>query len=113
MNTEPTKDQIRGREFMRLVKLYKDTGPEDLLDAGMNGREKTPGNVAKFYGVVLQLFGYGAVADKFWKDACGPYLEDVGLDEKQLEEIRHPFPEHGEKGFRSILDEMKSEGHEI
>src|SRR5215469_13523010 len=98
-------DNNVGQEIMRLHKANQNNAtPEALLDEALGGRGKSPESIRKLYSFVLRSFGYGSTADKYWQ-ACRPHLEDL-LDEKQLEAIRHPFPEFGEKSFRSVLEEF-------
>jgi hypothetical protein len=112
MEIEKNENKV-GREIMRLMAISRDS-QEKILDEALAGREMTVDSVARLFGFVVKNFGQreSAVTDKFWA-ACAPFLEEAGVDAKQLNEIRYPFLEYGQKGFRSILDEMKEEGHEL
>lgn len=114
-NTNEERERLLGFEIMRLMEVSREHVPETLLDAALNGREKTAASVAKLFGFVLRTYGEttgntpSRVTAKYW-DACSAFLTDAGLTPEQLENIRHPFPLAGEPGFESILDEMHEKG---
>lgn len=94
------KQQILDREFMRLFEIYRDR-PENILDEALSGREKTTESVMKLWGFVVKNFT-SQIRDRYW-EACREFLVTTGLNSKQLEKIRNPFPEDS----GSILDEMR------
>lgn len=113
------KESIIGREIFRLMDVSQNPKVEDLLDAALDGREKTIESVTKLYTFVLQKFGEGvstagsirsSTTDKFWA-ACSEFLRASGMTDEELSEIRYPHPRPGEPGFRSILDEMGATDH--
>jgi hypothetical protein len=109
------KEGLVGREIFRLLDISRNPKTEDILDAALDGREKTVESVSKLYNFVLRHFGDFAsntpdtVVAKFW-NACSEFLTASGWTTKQLDELRNPYPKAGEPGFRSILDEMREEG---
>jgi hypothetical protein len=112
------KESIVGREVFRLMDISQNPTIEDLLDAALDGREKTIESVTKLHTFVLQKFGEGVTTagasgsrttDKFW-EACSEFLRASGMTDEELNRIRYPHPRAGELGFRSILDEMGDEG---
>lgn len=103
------------RESIRLINL--EGAGDELLDEALNGREETADNVATLWRMVARAFAAsmslppGRCRDgwtKYWL-ACSNFLKNAGWTEKQLNELRHPYPRAGDPGFRSILDEMESE----
>jgi len=106
-------EQTLGHEIMRLSKLTRESHGEALLAGALAGRERTVDNVVKLFGFITKYHGQDSgVADKFWT-VVGSFLEEAGLTSQQLHEIRRPYLVYGEPGFKSILDEMREEGHEI
>ena len=108
------KESLIGREIFRLLDISQNPKTEDLLDAALDGREKTIESATKLYTFVLQKFGEGITTagpagsrttDKFW-EACSAFLRESGVRDDELSKIRHPYPRAGETGFVSILDEM-------
>jgi len=108
------KEGLVGREMFRILEISRNPKIEDLLDAALDGREKTIESVSKLYNFILRNFGEGAATDgpagssttdKFW-EACSVFLHESGLTDEELHKIRHPYPRAGEPGFKSILDEM-------
>jgi len=110
-NEAEIKDAILWREVMRLVALSRDNGLENLLDAALEGREKSPASVSKLYSFVRKYIGEGTAADKYWR-SCSTFLSASGWTTEQLNELRNPSPQPGQPGFRSILDEMHDEGRD-
>jgi hypothetical protein len=110
MNVDEKKvrEIARGKEIMRLVTLARDTGADSLLADAMYGREMTPQAIAKLFSFVLKNVGEGATTNKYWL-ACSAFLETT-MSNQELMKLRNPHPKAGEKGFRSILDEMQEEG---
>jgi hypothetical protein len=117
INPQKEKEKLIGFEIMRLMELSRKTEVESLLDAVLAGREQTVESVSKLFGFVLRNFGDSisnnpsAVVDKFW-NACSEFLTASGWTTKQLDELRNPFPNAGEPGFHSILDELHDEGRD-
>lgn len=109
LNTQEEKERARGREIMRLLDIGR--GTEDgLLELALAGRERSVESVSQLYGFVLRNFGpESAITAKFW-DASAAFFTTTKLTQNEIEKIRSPFPKPGEPGFRSILDEMESEG---
>ena|ERR1700693_428267 len=114
------KEGLVGREIFRLLDISRNPKTEDVLDAALDGREKTIESVSKLYDFILRNFGEGAATagpvgssttDKFWV-ACSAFLGESGVTDEELHKIRHPNPRAGEPGFRSILDEMHDEGRD-
>jgi hypothetical protein len=97
------------------MKLSRDTTIEDLLEVALDGEPKTVSAVSDLYLFVVQSFGRDTdsdVAKKYWQ-ACGTFLANAGFTKEPLQKVRRPFPVYGEPGFKSILDEMREEGHAI
>jgi hypothetical protein len=99
---------------MRLMKLAREKSIDELLDAAFEGREKTVDNVCRLYVFVDRSFGAGEYPNRpelgsrvtrTFKQACETFLENAGVDKKELEKFRNPLP--GEKGFRSVLEEFE------
>ncbi len=114
------KESIIGREIFRLLDISQNPKIEDLLDAALDGREKTIESATKLYTFVLQKFGEGITTagpagsrttDKFW-EACSAFLRESGVTDEEFSNIRYPYPRADEPGFRSILDEMHDEGRD-
>jgi hypothetical protein len=114
------KEGLVGREIFRLLDISQNPKTEDILDAALDGREKTVESVSKLYNFVLRHFAEGATTagptgssttDKFW-EVCSTFLRENGLTDEELHHIRHPYPLAGEPGFVSILDEMHTEGRD-
>lgn len=113
------KESLVGREIFRLMDVSQNPKVEDLLDAALDGREKTIESVTKMYTFVLRHFGEGvttagsigsSTTDKFWQ-ACGEFLRASGVTDEELNRIRYPYPRAGEQGFVSILNEMEATDH--
>jgi hypothetical protein len=102
-----------GREVMRLRRLAVEHSGEQLLDAALEGREKTADNAVKLCKFVERAFGpatgtpgEASPTTKKFRDVVGAFLMDVaGIEEKKLDAILDPFP--GVTG--SILDEFDLE----
>jgi hypothetical protein len=100
---------------VKLMKLSRDNSIEDLLEAALDGEQKTVDTVSELYLFVVGIFGRdtkSAISQRFWQ-VCGTYLANAGLTKEQLQKIRRPFPEFGEPGFRSIIDEFRDEGCDV
>jgi hypothetical protein len=105
---EQQRPDVVGREIMRLLRISH--GPaENMLDEALAGRERTFESITKLFGFVMKNFGQDGsdVTERFWK-ACEPFLEEAGINEKQMESIRRPFKVYGQPGFRSILEEFET-----
>lgn len=106
------------QEVFRLVKLARELTGDELLKAALDGRDRTTPNVLKLYAFVLREVGQpespypnrpelGSTTARKFYDACGSYLESVGLDpKKSLETQIHPLP--GRPGFVSVLQEFEA-----
>jgi|HubBroStandDraft_2_1064218.scaffolds.fasta_scaffold00704_2 hypothetical protein len=110
-NEVEMKEAMRDREVMRLIEVSRSNGQESLLDAALEGREKSPASVAKLFTFVRKNIGEGNATNKFW-NAAAPFLISSGWSAEQLDKLRHPSPAPGTPGFRSILDEMHDEGRD-
>jgi hypothetical protein len=108
MNTINEVEAMRDREVMRLVEVSRSSGFESLLDAALEGREKSPVSVSKLFTFVRKSFGEGNATSKYW-NACSSFLSSSGWSAEQLNELRNPSPA-GTPGFKSILDELEEEG---
>jgi len=109
MNIENDKERARGREIMRLLDLGRNKVEEELLDAALDGRERTIQSVSQLYGFVLRSFGSeSAITMKFW-NAMLAYVSSTTLTESEIEKIHSPLPQAGGPGFRSALDEVEEE----
>jgi hypothetical protein len=99
---------------MRLMKLARDGSADTLLDEALNGRDKTADTLTRLMSFLVQNFGQerSTTVDKYWKE-IEPVLEEFGVSDKDRRKIRRPFPKPGDKNFRSILDEMREEGHYV
>lgn len=118
---EERTEILVGREVFRLLKAARETPADKLLDEVLGGRERTIENITKLWSFVSKHFGLGPslhpnrpelgsdTAAKIWT-VCRTSLEEAGLGAKQIEKIRNPLPV---KRFRSILDEMCEEGHDV
>jgi hypothetical protein len=114
INPQEERERLIGFEIMRLMDLARKTEVGSLLDAALDGREKTIESVSKLYDFILRNFGEGAATagpagssttDKFWV-ACSAFLGESGVTDEELSKIRYPYPRAGEPGFKSVLDEM-------
>jgi len=103
-----------GQELIRLTTLSRETSPESLLGEALAGHDRTVENVKSLFGFIVTNFGQegSAVTEKFWR-VIEPFLKESGFNDQQLKKIRYPFPKPGDKHFRSILDEMRAEGHDV
>lgn len=98
-----------------LMKLAREFAGDDLLNRALEGEAITAESVSGVYFFIAQHFGRDTeseVAKKFWVPVFY-FLSKAGLTKEQLQKIRRPFPVGGEPGFRSILDEMYDEGHDV
>lgn len=113
MATDKTENLL-GREIMRLMKASREHEGDALLDEALQGREKTVDSLTRLMSFLIKNFGpYGSiVTEKFWK-TIKPFLEESGVDPKDLKKIRYPYSKPGDTKFQSILDEMREEGHDI
>jgi hypothetical protein len=102
------------QEVGRLLKLWwmRKEGAEDLLTEALAGRERTVKTVTGLMGFINKHIGHNDVTEDYWS-ACGPFLEESGVSEKELQTIRRPYKVFGDPGFESIFDEMAAEGHDI
>jgi hypothetical protein len=97
-----------GKEIMRMLAISR--GPQEkLLDEALAGREATADSVSRLMRFVITNFGQEGsdTVDKFWVVAKD-FLEEAGVDARQLQSIRRPFPVYGEKGFKSVLEEFET-----
>jgi hypothetical protein len=109
------KERLRGQEIMRLCELGRSASADELLEAALNGRTKNRENVAQLFSFVQRHFSEdtinvrGVVLNRYWA-ACQAFLKTTEITDAELKKLRHPFPQAGEPGFESILDEMRDEG---
>jgi hypothetical protein len=102
---------LAGQEALRLVKLSRSSSPE-MLDEALNGRDKSAVTLTRLMGFLTQNVGQDSpVTETFWK-VIKPELQELGVSNTDLKKIRYPYLRPGERGFKSILDEM-SEGNEL
>jgi hypothetical protein len=96
------------------MKLARDGPADTLLDGALNGRNKTVDTLTRLMSFLVQNFGQegSTTVDKYWRE-IEPVLEEFGVSKKDRERIRRPYPKPGDKNFFSILDEMRSEGHDV
>jgi hypothetical protein len=107
-NNESEKEQIRGREIMRLLHVYRGNAPDGLIDAALDGREKSSESVIKLYGFVLNHFGFDSkVTTTFWRICCEFLRNNTELTSAELGKIHSPFPRPGDRDWQCILDEMR------
>jgi len=102
-------------KVITLLKLAREFAGDDLLTAALDGKPRSPDTVSELYLSAVQNFGRDTQSDvtrKYWI-ACGTYLANAGLAKEELQKLRRPHPVSGEPGFRSILDEMREEGHDV
>src|SRR5258708_16892050 len=93
------KENIIGRETFRLLDISQNPKIEDLLDAALDGREKTIESATKLYTFVLQKFGEGITTagpagsrttDKFW-EASSTVLRETGVHAEEVSNIRYTY----------------------
>ena len=101
----------------RLAAMFRgqddDHSDEQFLVEVLQGRERTAGNLVKLFGFVTKFAGQGSgLAERLWR-VIEPLLKESGVDAKQLKQIRYPDPQPGDPKFRSVLDELCDEGHDI
>jgi hypothetical protein len=100
MNTEKTQEEIKGnrvfQESRRIIEL-EGQGPEDLLSAGLSGRERSIENVVKLWKLVFRTYQAtmslpaGRCKDDwtpYW-NVCSEFLQQAGWSAEQLEELRY------------------------
>lgn len=102
-------------DMIALMKLAREFTGNDLLNRALEGEPMTVESVSELYKFVVRNFGRDTESDtskKYWA-CCAYYLANAGLTKEQLGTLRRPYPIFGEPGFRSILDEMAAEGHDV
>jgi hypothetical protein len=97
MAAEQTENKV-GREIMRLLKICREASVENLLDEALAGRTKDTDTVCRLYRFVRDSFGpetlypnrpeLNSETTKKYLKACSAYLEDAGVDEKEIQKLR-------------------------
>lgn len=98
-----------GQEIFRLMKIAREKAGDDLIREALGQREKTVSTITSLMSFITKHFGRdgSSTTEKFWM-ACQPFLEEAGLDDKQMEAIRRPRKVYGQTGFKSVLEEFET-----
>jgi hypothetical protein len=100
-----------------IMKCSREFAGDDLLVKTFEALDQVPTveTVKQLYRFIVEAFGRddsSQVAKRFWRPVAF-YLANNGVSKTELSQIRRPYPIYGEPGFRSILDEMYEEGHDV
>lgn len=111
MVTERVDDKV-GAEIFRLLKISRETEGAKILDEALAGRERNVNTISRLYRFVRDSFGPAVspfrpeldseVTKKFQK-ACRDYLQDAGVDEKEIHKILSE-----PKTRRCVLEEFET-----
>ena len=100
-----TDDKAYWQEVFRILEVARSHSDEDLLAKCLNGRPRTVQSVTQLFKLSRKHFEAGGLVHNKICSACLQFLES-NLSFDELHKIKNPEPSK----FRSILDEMESEG---
>ena len=99
-----TDDKSYWQEIFRILELARTRSGDELLEKCLNGRAQTAQSVTQLFKLARLHFETHGVREKIC-EACLSFLE-ANLNFDELQKLKNPEPSK----FRSVLDEMESEG---
>jgi hypothetical protein len=104
-------------DAVKFMRLSEEFAGDDVLTKALEAfdQQLTVETATKLYKFVVKTYGRddaSEVSKKFWVPVSH-YLISNGVSKSELSQIRRPTPIYGEPGFKSILDEMYLEGHDV